>query len=214
MKECSGISRDIYACTLFQSSKFFSINSNMMFSKIVQESSKWRHCSPLPHICDELVSFHSSLLCKFYTILKFKRINNKSFHCLLLILSGDISLNPGPVYNSQPSCSNEWNVFKAKGIHLIHLSVNSLLPKFDEIRYKAARTNAAVTGISESKLDKTILQSQIQIYNYELLRCDRNRNGGGVACYIRSDIGYIQKHFFLKEIENIFVEIILLKTHL
>ena len=112
----------------------------------------------------KLVSFHSSLLCKFYTTSKFKRINNKSFHRILLILSSNISLNPGPVSNSQSFCSNEWNVFKAKGIHawlhqilesisLIHLNVNSLLPKIDKIRYIAARTNVAVIGISESKLD-------------------------------------------------------------
>ena len=81
------------------------------------------------YICDELLSFHSSLSCKFYTISKFKRINNKSFYCILLILSGNISLNPGPVYNSRSSCSNEWNIFKAKGVRLIHLNVNSLLPK-------------------------------------------------------------------------------------
>ena len=56
------------------------------------------------YICEELVSFHSSLLCKFYTISKFKRINNKSFHRILFILSGEISLNPRPVYNSQSSC--------------------------------------------------------------------------------------------------------------
>ena len=62
----------------------------------------------------------------------------------MLILSGDISLNSGPVYNSQSSCSNEWNVSKAKGIHLIHLNVNSLLTKIDKIRYIAARTNTAV----------------------------------------------------------------------
>ena len=93
------------------------------------------------------------------------------------------------------------------------MNVNSLLPKIDEIRYIAARTNATVIGISESKLDETILQSEIQISNYELLRCDRNRNGGGVACYIRSDIGYLlTEHFFPKEIENIFVEILLPKT--
>ena len=66
--------------------------------------------------------------------------------------------------------------------------------KIDEIRYIATRTNAAIIGISESKLDKTILQSEIQVSNYELLRCDRNRNGGGVTCYIRN-------------IKNIFVEI-------
>ena len=40
MKERSGISRDIYACALFQSSKYFSIHSKTMFSKIVQESFK------------------------------------------------------------------------------------------------------------------------------------------------------------------------------
>ena len=49
------------------------------------------------------------------------------------------------------------------------------------------------------------------ISNYELLRCDRNRNGGGVTCYSRSDIGYLQKRFFPKKIENIFVEILLPK---
>ena len=52
------------------------------------------------YICNELVSFHSNLLCKFYTISKFKRINNKSLHHILLIVPVDISLNPGPFYNS------------------------------------------------------------------------------------------------------------------
>ena len=120
---------------------------------------------------------------------KFKRINNKFFYCILLILSHDISLNPGPVYNSQSHFLNEWIVFKAKGIHLIHLSVNSLLPKTDKARYITGRTNAALVGISESKFDETVLQSEIQISIYELFRCDRNKNGGGVACDIRSDIG-------------------------
>ena len=45
-----------------------------------------------------------------------------------------------------------------------------------------------------------------------MLRRDRNRNGGGVACYIRSDIDYLQKCFFPREIENSFVEILLPKT--
>ena len=93
----------------------------------------------------------------------------------MLVLSGDISVNTGPVYNSQSSCSNEWNVFKAKGIHLIHLNVNSLLPKIDEIQYITVHTNAAVIGISESKLDETISQSGIQMSNNELVRCDRTQ---------------------------------------
>ena len=59
------------------------------------------------YICHDLVSFHFSLLWKFYTISKFKRINNKSFHRILLILSDDISLSPGPVYNSHLAQMNE-----------------------------------------------------------------------------------------------------------
>ena len=51
----------------------------------------------------------------------------------------------------------------------------------------AERTKAAVIGLTESKLDESIFQSEIQIDNYDLLRCDRNTNGGGAACYKRSD---------------------------
>ena len=148
----------------------------------------------------------------YASFLKLNRINNKCFLPILLILSGDISLNPEPFSNNQSLHSNEWNVFRSKGIHLIHLNVNSLLPKIDEIRYIAERTKAAVIGVTESKLNESIFQSEIQIDNYDLLRCDRNRNGGGVACYIRSDISYVQKDFFPNVIENIFFEILLPKT--
>ena len=99
-----------------------------------------------------------------------------------------------------------------KVIHLIHQNVNSLQAKIGEIRYIADRTKAAVIGITESTLDESIFRSEIQIDNYDLLQCDRNRNGGSVACYIRSDISYVQKDFFPNVIENIFFEILLPKT--
>ena len=159
------------------------------------------------HTCDDLISFCLNYLCQFHTIPKLKRMNNKSFLGILLIISGDISLNPGPVYNNQPLDSNEWNFFISKGIHLIHLNINSLFPKTDKIRYIAERTKAAVIGITESKLDESIFQSKIQIDNYNLLPFDRNRNDGDVACYIRSDISYVQEDFFPNFIENIFFEV-------
>ena len=143
------------------------------------------------HTCDDLNGYHFNYLCNSYTIPKFKRMNSKSFLRILFILSRDISLNPRPVYNNESLDSNEWDVFKSKGIHLIHLNVNNLLPRIDEIHYIAERTNAAVIGITESKLNKSIFQSDIQIDNYDLLQCDRNRNGGGVACYVRSEISYM-----------------------
>ena len=124
------------------------------------------------YIYDELVSFHFGLLCKFHTISKFKRIN---IHRLMLILSGDISLNLVPVCNSQSCCSNEWNVFRVTGIQLIYLNVNNILPKIDEIRDIVARTNDTVIRIPKSKLDETVLQLEIQLSNSDLLKCDKKK---------------------------------------
>ena len=116
-------------------------------------------CNELREVC--LVSQFSML-----TIYKLKAINNdKSFYRLILIFSGDISLNPGPVYNHHPPNLKEWDKFKIKGLHLHHLNVNSLLPKIDELRYIAKLSNSAVIGITESKLDNCILDSDIQIDN-------------------------------------------------
>ena len=56
--------------------------------------------------------------------------------------------------------------------------------------------------------------SEIQIDEYDLLCCDRNRHGeeGGVACYIRNDLSYDVKSYFPKDIENIFLELLLPNT--
>ena len=41
-----------------------------------------------------------------------------------------------------------------------------------------------------------------QIDDYDLLRCDRNRKGGGIACYIRNDLSYNVQSYFPIDIEN------------
>ena len=60
------------------------------------------------------------------------------------------------------------------------VNISSLLPKIDELRYVAKLSKAAVIGISESKLDDSVLSSEIQIKNYDLIRSDRNRHGGAL----------------------------------
>ena len=95
---------------------------------------------------------------------------------------------------------------------LIHLIINSLFPKINELQYAANSSNAAVIGIHESKLGESVLQSKVQINNYDQLRRDRNKNGEGVTSYIRSDMRYIQMQFFSDKIENTFFEILLPKT--
>ena len=95
---------------------------------------------------------------------------------MLLLLSGYISHNPGPTHNLQQLDHDEWNVFKHRGLYFLNLNINSLLLKTDKLRYIAKLTNAAATGISESKLDDSVLKSEIQINEYDLLRCVFSHN--------------------------------------
>ena len=99
------------------------------------------------------------------------------------------------------------NISETKGLHPMYLNINSLLPKIDELRYISRPSNAAVIGVSESKLDKSITNSKILIHNHDLLRCYQNRNGDGVTCYTRNDSSYAQKNLFPNEFELYFSEI-------
>ena len=66
------------------------------------------------------------------------------------------------------SPTDNWKVFNKRGIHLIHLNINSILFKIDELCITAKKSRASVIGITESKLDKTVLDEEINIEGYEL----------------------------------------------
>ena len=93
-----------------------------------------------------------------------------------MLLSGDICLNLGPLHNHPQLDHDESKIFKLRALHL---NINSLLPKTDELRRVVKLTNASVTGISKSKLEDSVLTSEIQINQYDLLSFDRSKRGGG-----------------------------------
>ena len=88
--------------------------------------------------------------------------------------------------------------------------VNSLLPKIDEVRYIANITKASIIGVSETKLDETILSSELEVDGYDLVRLDQSRRSGGVACYIKSWIAYSYEDSFCSNTESIFLDIFFL----
>ena len=90
-----------------------------------------------------------------------------------MLISGDICLNSGPSHMNQPLGSNEWNVFKARGLHFIHINIKSILPKIEQLSCVACLSNVVVIGISESKLDNSIFDSEIEIDGYNILRFDK-----------------------------------------
>ena len=74
------------------------------------------------------------------------------------MLAGDLELNPGPSQSL-----SLWSPFKKKGLHFVHLNINSIFLKIDELREIAKNVNAAVIGVTESKLDSSILDTEIDI---------------------------------------------------
>ena len=80
-----------------------------------------------------------------------------------------------------------WKPFQNKALHFFHLNVYSILPKLHELKMIAGNTKAAIIGITESKIDNFMSDSEVENLCYCIIRCDRNRNRGGVACYVRQD---------------------------
>ena len=104
-------------------------------------------------ICDDFQFSVTRMNSAFYSVSKLEYRNLNSSFYLLILLSGDISLNSGPNHQHKLKCLNEWNIFKSRGLHFILLSINSLSPKIEELQVIAKSTNATILGISESTLD-------------------------------------------------------------
>ena len=90
-----------------------------------------------------------------------------------------------------------------EGMHFGRLNVNSLLSKIEELRILAVNANISVLGITETKLDNTISNEELKVDGYNLLRSDRNKNVGGVACYMKN-IAHNQNCVFLKILKILF----------
>ena len=156
------------------------------------------------------IILHRNLVCLAITNLKNRNYN--CFYQFLLLLSGDVSLNPAPVQISPPVNVNIWELFNKEGLHFLHININSLLPKIDELKCIPNKTKATIIGITESKLDDTVPDLEVNLPGYDILQCDRNRNGGGVACCIRKDLCFNTRALNCKEIENIIFAILLPKS--
>ena len=153
---------------------------------------------------------HKNLVCLAITNLKYKYYNN--FYQFFSLLSRDVSLNPGPVQVSQAVNGNIWEPLNKKGLHFLHININSLPPKIHELKCIANKSKAAIIGITESKLDHTVPDLEVNLPGYDILQCDRNRKGGGVACYIRNNLCFNTRALNCTEIENIIFDILLPKS--
>ena len=93
-----------------------------------------------------------------------------------------------------------------KDLHILHLNINSLLLKINEILFIAKKSNASVIGISGSELDQYILNSEVDIEGYDVIKMGLSRRGGRVTCYIRKSLSYNHKSVFYPTL-RIFIDI-------
>ena len=64
-------------------------------------------------------------------------------------------------------------------------------------------------GITESKLDSSLLNAEANINGYNIIRNDRNKNSEGVVCCYRNDLCFNIKNIFSNSIKHTFFEIII-----
>ena len=68
------------------------------------------------------------------------------------------------------------------------LNVRSLYPKLEEVISLVTTNDYSIFAINESWLDESLCDNDTKIPNYDVIRRDRNRQGGGVCVYILSQI--------------------------
>ena len=85
-----------------------------------------------------------------------------------------------------PENDLEWKVLKNKVLHFEHL--NSILPKIEQLRSLLINSNMSLLGITGTKLDNAVNNEEMEIDGYDLVRSDKSRKRGGIACYIKTSI--------------------------
>ena len=69
-------------------------------------------------------------------------------------------------------------MFKSRAKHFIHLNLNSLWLKIEEVHHLGKSTNASVTRYQWKKLDASVLSNEVATEGYYLIREDCFRKGG------------------------------------
>ena len=94
------------------------------------------------------------------------------------------------------------------GFKLAFLNITSLPKHIDDMRMLLADRSIDILAINETRLVDSVLDHEVHILGYDIIRQDRNRNGGGVYFYVRSSINYsICLDLSVNQLENLCIEV-------
>ena len=104
----------------------------------------------------------------------------------------------------------------AKGMHLAHFNIRSLVNKWDTFKIQCLSSNLHFIGLSETWLSDKLPNEIIELSNeYTLLRNDRKwcdegftepKKGGGVAIYIKNNVNFSDTTYSHFNTSNINIE--------
>ena len=77
---------------------------------------------------------------------------------------------------------------KRNGLKIAFLNIVSLRKHRRELEIVLKDNDIDIIGLSETRLDETVRDSDVNINGYNIYRNDRNTNGGGVAIYVKESL--------------------------
>ena len=75
-------------------------------------------------------------------------------------------------------------------LDILYYNARSLLPKLDDIRVLSAAESPDIICVVETWLSNSISDAELALPNYQCVRRDRDRHGGGVLIYIHSSLAF------------------------
>jgi len=79
---------------------------------------------------------------------------------------------------------------KQASISIVYTNCPSIYHKLDELRTLVSQHSPHVICLCETWLDDSILDDELFIPSFNLVRRDRSRHGGGIALYIHNSIPF------------------------
>jgi hypothetical protein len=174
---------------------------------------KWTHARCSGSISDKVYDQLVAENISFNFICNTCLIQSLQFN--VYIYEEDLNQETLILKNSKFVSENDFDYacFQSKGLHCIHLNTRSLLPNISEMRLLAVKTNAKIIAISETWLDETVTDNEINIPGYSVIRQDRNREGGGTCIYINSQLAFNRRpDLNVPDLEICWIEFLLPKT--
>ena len=93
--------------------------------------------------------------------------------------------------NKPASFDLENDNLKINNLSFVHFNIRSILasgsvgPRLIQLSNRCFYENYDVVSLTETHLSSGINDNEIKIENYEIYRKDRDRNGGGIPCYVK-----------------------------